>query len=100
MKSFLKVENCMGKYEKQAARIALKHSEELQIVADAVKDKSIITSINEDYAVMIDRVIGVLLNDQLNENVALGQAYILGMLQGERNANRNSDKRTTAHRSI
>ena len=52
-------------------------------------------------AYVCDRFISELLDDYLNDDTAVGTAFILGIMQGKRlERMKNSGKRTTASRRI
>lgn len=77
------------------------HSEELSIIKRALSEPELITKINQDKVLVYDRIIGELLNDFTDENTIIGTAFILGTMQGKiSERKKNSDRRTTANRSI
>ncbi|MBQ8001871.1 MAG: hypothetical protein IJ297_00300 [Clostridia bacterium] len=82
-------------------QILEEHSEELSVIKRAISEPKLITKINQDKALVYDRIIGELLDDFTDDNTIIGTAFILGTMQGiisERK--KNSDQRTTANRSI
>ncbi len=74
--------------------------DELNIVKSALESSAIINNIDKNKALIYDRIISELLDEQLDDDIIVGIAFILGIIQGQRMANKNSDQRTTANRSI
>lgn len=76
------------------------HSE-FDIIQNVLSRNEIIIEIDENMAYVCDRLISELLDEWLNDDTAIGTAFILGIMQGKRSERaKNSDKRTTASRSI
>lgn len=92
---------CTDKERQQLYHLLETHSEELSIIKTAISEPKLITKINQDKALVYDRIIGELLDDFTDDNTIIGTAFMLGTMQGiisERK--KNSDQRTTANRSI
>lgn len=74
---------------------------EFDIIQKALSRNEIIIGIDENMAYVCDRLISELLDKYLKDDTAIGTAFILGIMQGKRHERmKNSDKRTTASRSI
>ena len=92
---------CTQKEHLVLKQILEEHSEELSVIKRAISEPKLITKINQDKALVYDRIIGELLDDFTDDNTIIGTAFILGTMQGKiSERKKNSDQRTTANRSI
>ncbi len=85
---------------KKFSKLLEDNSDELNIIKSALESSAIINNIDKNKALIYDRIISELLDEQLDDDIIVGIAFMLGIIQGQRMANKNSDQRTTANRSI
>lgn len=69
-------------YKEQAAFLMNQYQDELAIVNIAIKNFDVIRSINTQKALLFDRIIDILLEDQLDDDSIIGIAFLLGVKQG------------------